>query len=288
MDEDVEEVLHLPILGTLGRLPEAAQQSGIYRLVMLLYPRSAAAEAFRTMRTNVEFADIDSGLHSLLVTSPAAGDGKSTVAANLALAFAQAGRRTILVDADLRKPTRSMSCSTQSNTLRPDDPHPLRGHRPGRRSCGPSTSPTCAADERPSAAQPGRAARLQPHAHASSRTSRREADLVVFDSPPSAAVTDAAVLASLIDGTIVVVAAGQHAPGDPHAVRTRRSRASAGTSSGVVLNRHPRAGPDAAYDAYPTRAGGRAARRGPRPAQDGALEVGSLTARRARRGLIAG
>ena len=58
---------------------------------MLLFPRSAAAEAFRALRTNVEFSDVDAGLRSLLVTSPEPGDGKSTVAANLALAFAQAG-----------------------------------------------------------------------------------------------------------------------------------------------------------------------------------------------------
>ncbi len=81
-----------------------ADQAEFYRLATLLYPRSAVAEAYRTLRANIEFASVDAPIRTLLVTSSAPNEGKTVTAANLAVAFAQAGRPTILVDADLRKP----------------------------------------------------------------------------------------------------------------------------------------------------------------------------------------
>ena len=74
-------------------------------LVTLTNPQGAAAEAYRTLRTNLTFAALDRPLETLLVTSAAAGEDKSTVLANLAVAMAQSERRTILVDADLRHPS---------------------------------------------------------------------------------------------------------------------------------------------------------------------------------------
>ncbi len=79
-------------------------RSEIYRLAALLYPRSGVAEAYRTLRTNIEFASVDAPIRTLLVTSSIPGEGKTITAANLAIVFAQAGRRVLLVDADLRKP----------------------------------------------------------------------------------------------------------------------------------------------------------------------------------------
>jgi len=247
--EDVEEVLHLPVLGTLGRLPEAAQKLGIYRLVMLLYPRSGAAEAFRTMRTNVEFADIDSGVRSLLVTSPASGDGKSTVAANLALAFAQAGRRTILVDADLRRPAihdffdlsngygltsliRSPEVIELGQVLRVIDEPNLRVLTSG--PLPPNPAELLGSNRMHSIVE-----RLE-----------AEADLVVFDSPPAGAVTDAAVISSLSDGTVLVVAAERTRRGAARSASEAVSRVG-GHLLGVVLNRQLGRAVEADYDAYP-------------------------------------
>src|SRR5215207_5687610 len=75
------------------------------RLITLTDPRSAAAEAYRTLRTNLMFSGTDKALTTILITSCSNADDKSHVAANLAAAFAQAGNKTILVDADLRKPS---------------------------------------------------------------------------------------------------------------------------------------------------------------------------------------
>ena len=73
-------------------------------LITLTNPRSPAAEAYRTLRTNLTFAALDKPIETLVVTSAAPGEGKSTVLANLAVTMAQGERRTILVDADLRRP----------------------------------------------------------------------------------------------------------------------------------------------------------------------------------------
>src|SRR5215468_3362754 len=74
-------------------------------LITLQDPRSPAAEAFRTLRTNILFAALEKPIQTLIVTSPAPDEGKSVTVANLAVAMAQAGHPTILVDADLRRPS---------------------------------------------------------------------------------------------------------------------------------------------------------------------------------------
>src|SRR5260221_8154703 len=75
------------------------------KLVTLADPRSPAAEAFRTLRTNILFSALDKPIKTLLVTSPAPDEGKSSTVANLAVTMAQSGHTTILVDADLRRPS---------------------------------------------------------------------------------------------------------------------------------------------------------------------------------------
>ncbi len=102
--DDVEAILGLPTLGAITRMKGGSDRSEIYRLATLLYPRSPAAEAYRSLRTNTEFASVDAPMKTLLVTSSIPGEGKTTTAANLAVAMAQAGHRTILLDADFRKP----------------------------------------------------------------------------------------------------------------------------------------------------------------------------------------
>jgi capsular exopolysaccharide synthesis family protein len=200
------------------------------------------------MRTNVDFADVDAGLKSLLVTSPTTGDGKSTVAANLALAFAQAGRRTILVDADLRKPsihemfdqtnTYGLTSLIRSEVI--DLGHVLRAvDEPNLRLLTSGPLP-------PNPAELLGSNRMRSIIEAL----ETQADLVIFDSPPSVTVTDAAVLASLIDGTVVVVAAGQTRRDHVRQTEETMSRVG-GRVIGAVLNRIHGRDRDATYDAYP-------------------------------------
>ena len=102
--EDVEAAAGLPTLGMIASTSGRRGRDKIHDLATLDHPRSGVAEAYRTLRTSIEFASIDAPIRTLLVTSSLPGEGKTSTAANLAVAFAQAGRRVLLVDADLRKP----------------------------------------------------------------------------------------------------------------------------------------------------------------------------------------
>jgi Mrp family chromosome partitioning ATPase/capsular polysaccharide biosynthesis protein len=100
---EIQRVLGLPLL---GRIPEPPRVFGSEnRLVTLGAPRGPQAEAFRVLRTNLEFVNLDRHARTIMITSAVPGEGKSTTAANLAVALARAGRQVALVDLDLRRPS---------------------------------------------------------------------------------------------------------------------------------------------------------------------------------------
>ena len=100
--EDVEKALKLPVMGHLLELEKSEiEKDGPY---VVHVPRSPASEAFRSLRTNLEFIGVDGALRSILVSSPGASEGKTTVAVNLAAVIAQSGKRVLILDADLRRP----------------------------------------------------------------------------------------------------------------------------------------------------------------------------------------
>lgn len=177
-------------------------QSG---LVAARSPRSAAAEAYRTLRTNLRFSSLDRDVRSVLVTSAGPGEGKTTVAANLGVALAESGKRVLLVDCDLRKPGLHALFGLPlapglSNALADDLPDP-----PLRATSQPGLSVLTAGDPPPNPAEFIASARL---AHLLNRL-RSTVDLLVLDSPPVSVVADAAVLAPAVDGVILVVSAGR-------------------------------------------------------------------------------
>ena len=100
--EEVSEWLEATMLARIPAPPKPL--AGENRLTMLEDPRSTDAEAFRMLRTNLEFANMERGARSIMFTSAVESEGKSTTAANLAVALARAGKRVVLVDFDLRKP----------------------------------------------------------------------------------------------------------------------------------------------------------------------------------------
>jgi non-specific protein-tyrosine kinase len=235
--EAVEEVIGLPTLGQIGRLKGAPSVSDGRLLTALRTPRSVVAEAFRTLRTNVDFSAVDAPVRTLLVTSSMPGEGKTIVAANLAVVFAQTGRRVILLDADLRKPGAHRmfglpNAKGLTNLLRADRV-PLAGvlndtDQPLLKVLTSGPLPPNPAELLNSQRMEKTIARLQ-----------SEADILIVDSPPIQLVTDAAILASRLDGTLFVIEAGRVRRG-----AVRRAREVLGASGahvlGVVLNRLPR------------------------------------------------
>jgi non-specific protein-tyrosine kinase len=232
--QDVEGATGLATLGAIIRMKGGRERKEMYRLATILYPQSPVAEAYRALRTNLEFADVDRAIRTLLVTSSIPGEGKTTTAANLAVAFAQAGRRTILVDADLRKPAiqRIFDIPNQfglSDLLRSDAVSPeavlVGTEQPHLRVL-------------PTGKLPPNPAELL-GSHRMRKILDRlltDADLVILDSPPVQAVTDPAVLGARVDATLLVVDAGRTRKGVVGHAREQLAKTGARVV-GVTINR---------------------------------------------------
>jgi capsular exopolysaccharide synthesis family protein len=209
-------------------------QSEIYRLATILYPRSGIAEAYRTLRANVEFSSVDAPVRTLLVTSAVPGEGKSVTACNLAVAFAQSGRRVLLVDADLRRP----------GVHRLFDLANDRGLTDMLRDEAVGLDSVCHRSEQANlrilttGPLPPNPAELLGSNRMQARLTLllESADLVVMDSPPLQAVTDAAILSSFVDGTLLVVDANRSRRRHVRKARETLTRAGAHVL-GAVLNR---------------------------------------------------
>ena len=243
----VQEVAGLSTLGTVAQMKGGGAEAELYRIATLLYPRSGVAEAYRTLRTNIEFASIDAPIHTLLVTSAGPHEGKTVTAANLAVAFAQAGRLTILVDADLRRPgIHSMFRMQQepglTTLLRRDgtkmDEVALATEQPNLRVIPTGPLP------------PNPAELLGSHRMREVVDRLKDGgELVIFDSPPVQAVSDAAVMSSYLDATVLVVDARRGHRGALRHAREALSRAGANVL-GVILNRVPEAAAASEYGYY--------------------------------------
>ena len=175
------------------------------QLITLSDPRSPMAEAFRTLRTNLMFSSLDHPLSTLLVTSAAPEEGKSTTLANMAVTLAQGGRKTILVDCDLRHPRQHEIFGVPAEPglsnmiLDKRDAAPLAATGVENLLLLPAGAlPPNPADLLGSRRMEDIIAAL-----------KAQADIVLFDAPPVIAVTDAALLALKLDGALLVVSAGQ-------------------------------------------------------------------------------
>lgn len=204
------------------------------KLITRANPKSVISEQFRTLRTNVNFSMPDESLQSLLITSASPSEGKSTVAANTAVVFAQEGKKVLLIDADMRKPTVHYTFH-MTNTLG------LSNLLTRQASLADVTkmSDIDNLDVITCGPIPPNPAELL-----GSKTMdtilqevKQTYDIVIFDAPPVLSVTDAQILANKADGTILVLYAGQTEK--ESIVRTKEALvASQGKLIGAVLNNY--------------------------------------------------
>ena len=199
--QDVQRVLGLPVLGMIARntIPDAY-------LITDYQPRSPVSEAYRMLRTNIQFANIDQPINTLLITSAEPLEGKSTISANLAVVNAQNGRDVTLVDCDLRRPTIHKRFGLTNKA-------------------GLSTLFISTLDAMDNIRQATKIPHLSvlttgplPHNPAELIASRRmveilkriraKGDLIILDTPPALAVTDASILAPIVDGVLLVMTPG--------------------------------------------------------------------------------
>ncbi|MCU1637210.1 MAG: Capsular exopolysaccharide family [Cryobacterium sp.] len=244
---DVEKLSEVPIIGTITTSAAAKKRP----LAVLDDPRGAHAEAFRSLRTNLEF--VSGGLsRSLVVTSSVPGEGKTATVANLGVALAEGGASVVLVDADLRFPRLGALMGIEASVGLSDViagrarlEGVLHRHSPTSGLCvlPAGTVPPNPSELLSSKAVPAILASLT-----------EEFDYVLIDTPPVLPVADAAVLSRLTDGALLVVASNRVK--ESEVVAALEALSNVGTEPvGIVLTMLPARGPDAipfrSYGAYP-------------------------------------
>ncbi|MGZ6791804.1 MAG: polysaccharide biosynthesis tyrosine autokinase [Mycobacteriales bacterium] len=235
--EQAQDLVGAPVLGAIGYDADATRKP----LVVVTEPSSVRSEAFRQLRTNLQFVDIEHPLRSVVLTSSVPGEGKSTTTCNLAVTLAQAGLRVVLVEGDLRRPRIAdymgvegaigltsvlLGRSSLDDTLQPWGDGSLQVLASGPLPPNPSEL----------LGSQGMQDLL--------RELERRADIILIDAPPLLPVTDAAILGTLTSGLVMLVRSNV----------TRREQLSravetvhavGATLLGSVLNMVPTKGPDA-------------------------------------------
>jgi Mrp family chromosome partitioning ATPase len=264
--EEVERLTGLPLLAQLPFDQQAATDG----ISVEQRPNSPLSEAMRSLRTSIQYQGVDRPVRVIVVTSALPGEGKSLVAANLAAAFAQADYRTILVSADLRRPSVDglfgdvKSSPGLMGVLRPGAPLAdsvagSNGHSNGHSANSMERELVDALVETPvnrlrllpSGPTPPNPAEMLGSKRMAAILAQLSSsvDIVIIDSPPLLPVTDAAVLSSKCDGVMLVTASNE----TPRAAVIRSKMILDGTGArilGVVVNKSRKAGLGYYYSGY--------------------------------------
>jgi capsular exopolysaccharide synthesis family protein len=226
--DEADRLLRLPVLGHIPMIGGEQQ-----RLMTALPAHSPIAESYRSLRTSISFASIEAPLRTMIVTSSHKGEGKSTTSVNLAIAMAMEGRRVILADADLRRPSLHRILDVPSA---PGLTDVLLGNKtveeslrqtevPGLRVLTSGPIPPNPAELLNSGQMTNLIAEL-----------RGMADVVLFDTPPCLPVTDAQVLAAKVEGVLLVAEMGEAKKAEVKHARELFDRAHA-RMVGLVFNK---------------------------------------------------
>ncbi|MGF7046289.1 capsular exopolysaccharide synthesis family protein [Paenibacillus sp. DS2015] len=175
-------------------------------LITLINPKSPVSEAYRTLRTNIHFSSVDEQIQIIMVASAQAGEGKTTTVSNLAVAYAQEGKKVLLIDADLRKPSlhRVFTVSNQAG---------LTSVLSGQHSFQDVVRETYIENLEVITSGP-----IPPNPSEMLSSLKMQAvlaelkdlyEIILFDTPPVLAVTDALIVSSMCDGVLLVVSSNK-------------------------------------------------------------------------------
>jgi succinoglycan biosynthesis transport protein ExoP len=196
--EEITRKWGVPVLGTIVSYPHEKDS-----LITAKQPRSPITEAFRSLRTNLQFASFGTPIHTLLVTSPSPEDGKTTVVANLGSVIAQGGRRVVLVDSDLRRPRLHKLLDVRNRDGLSNLFIQLQDHLDGfvKPTEIPGLHVLTSGNLPPNPSELLGSDRMSDIL----RQLTGQYDTVILDAPPMFVVTDALAMAPSVDGVLVVI-----------------------------------------------------------------------------------
>ena len=263
--EDIEEILSIPVIGVIPyathddikkqflqestlKLTEEAMDRDA-NLVAHFAPKSTVAESYRALRTNLQFQVLEKGVKTISITSASAKEGKTTVAANLALVLAQMGKKVLLVDTDLRRPSVSGFFGLSSKPGLTDVILGEMGWRDVVRTTPDLMTGQMSLEEimftpgidnlsiLPSGPIPHNPSEILDSERMTEFISevKGEYDVVVFDSPPILPATDPAILGSKLDGVLLLYLVGKLGRGALKRAKTQLDNVGVNTL-GVVLS----------------------------------------------------
>lgn len=201
--EDIEKLARVPVIGIIPSEGETAEDS---ELISIKAPKSLVSEAFRTLRTSIQYSSFDKEIETIVVTSSQQGEGKTTIVSNLAITTAQSGKKVLLIDCDLRRPRIYKKLGI------------LNGEGLTSILAGESEKNECIrALDLPNfyIITSGPIPPYPAEILGSSRMKnlleelKKDFDIILIDTPPVLAVTDAQVLSALCDGVLLVACCGE-------------------------------------------------------------------------------
>ena len=195
-------------------------------------PKSPVSEAYRTIRTNIQFAGVDKAMKTIVFTSTAQDEGKSTVVANLGIVMAQAGQKVVIMDCDFRNPTQHRLFKLQNKGLSNCIATGKDVLEIVQSSGTPGLDILTSGPVAPNPSEILASNRMKTVIE----ELKEKYDYVLIDTPPVLPVTDSSVIGSIADGTIMLTAWNQITPAMAKEAKTRLEQAGA-KILGVVLNK---------------------------------------------------
>lgn len=168
-------------------------------------PKSVGAEAYKTLRTNIQYSSFDKNAQAIIVTSSQLGEGKSTTAGNLALSMAQDGKKTILIDCDLRKPTVHKKFGITNSSGLSEVIVGKVDLKDAMKEFNKNLTIITSGKIPPNPSEMLGSNNMQRFLN----ELKRHYDCIILDTPPVLAVTDAQILSRNVDGMILVIRAGR-------------------------------------------------------------------------------